>query len=429
MQTIATVSYRVLPPHLTKYTIMTITTASVPEELKTDKSVTPFIIRSIELSQANPIVSYYCKIYVLEHILTNKLHTTSKEIELFTIELLDDTESIKNNTEDEDFHKILNNKQLSLNVALSFTYKLFNSCLETLLNLTSSKQQQSALISKMKATLNFLSLLAVFKSLEDIDWEKISGGKANDWDSFDKLNKEKIKILKYQLSRLLKGEIQVKDELNDEELEKELDKELEEISGEDVEPEHHEQSGIEKETTEEINLPGAPNDMPKFIEEKDEHSPQLPRAPSTLNESNKGEEEDNDNDDSVKLPGVPHFPPDEEDDTVKLPGAPKYLPDDDLSHINKSSTIQVFPPTDGTQKKSDSPIKKPSATKHHPPLTKEGIKQILNRDDTITQVQKHAKFAQSALQFEDFSEAEKQLTQGLELLKILRKQEEEEEGN
>ena len=40
--------------------------------------------------------------------------------------------------------------------------------------------------------------------------------------------------------------------------------------------------------------------------------------------------------------------------------------------------------------------------KHHPPLTKEGIKQILNRDDTITQVQKHAKFAQSALQFEDF---------------------------
>ena len=83
----------------------------------------------------------------------------------------------------------------------------------------------------------------------------------------------------------------------------------------------------------------------------------MPRAPSTLNESNKGEEEDNDNDDSVKLPGVPHFPPDEEDDTVKLPGAPKYLPDDDLSHINKSSTIQVFPPTDGTQKKSDSPIK------------------------------------------------------------------------
>ena len=53
----------------------------------------------------------------------------------------------------------------------------------------------------------------------------------------------------------------------------------------------------------------------------------------------------------------------------------------------------------------------------------------MNRDDTITQVQKHAKFAQSALQFEDFSEAEKQLTQGLELLKILRKQEEEEEGN
>lgn len=73
---------------------MTITTASIPEELKTNKSITPYIIRSIELTQANPVVSYYCKIYVLEYILTNKLHTTSKEIETFTIELLDDTESI-----------------------------------------------------------------------------------------------------------------------------------------------------------------------------------------------------------------------------------------------------------------------------------------------------------------------------------------------
>ena len=36
--------------------------------------------------------------------------------------------------------------------------------------------------------------MAVFKSLEDIDWEKISGGKANDWDSFDKLNKEKLRF-------------------------------------------------------------------------------------------------------------------------------------------------------------------------------------------------------------------------------------------
>ncbi|EER33031.1 conserved hypothetical protein [Candida tropicalis MYA-3404] len=414
---------------------MTITTASIPEELKTNKSITPYIIRSIELTQANPVVSYYCKIYVLEYILTNKLHTTSKEIETFTIELLDDTESIKKDETDENLHKILNDKQLSFNLVFSFSYKLFNSCLEGLSEITQDNKLQ--LIGKFKATLNFLNVLEVFKNSE-INWIQITGGKANNWDEFDKLNKEKIKLLKFQLSRILKNQVEFKDELKDEDLEKELDQELQELDEEQVgndndndddNDDNEEDGGNDKE----INLPGAPNELPKFIDENDDQGhPELPSAPRFIDESTETDQPEDDND-TVKLPGVPHISPDvqeEEDESMKLPGAPKYLPDDDITHINKSSTIHVFTPSDKSTNKPDPSIRKPSSSsssthKHHAPLTKENIKQILNRDDTITQVQKHAKFAQSALQFEDFKEAEKQLTQGLELLRVLREQEDE----
>ncbi|RCK64168.1 Vacuolar protein sorting-associated protein VTA1 [Candida viswanathii] len=408
---------------------MAITTASIPEELKTNKSITPYIIRSIELAQANPVVSYYCKIYVLEHILTNKLHTTSKDVEVFTVSLLDDTESIKKDESDENLHKVLNDKQVSFGVVFAFAYKLFNSCLEGLLVLT--KDSQAALVGKFKATLNFLNVLEVFKNSE-IAWAEVTGGKADSWDEFDKLNKEKIKVLKYQLSRVLKGEVAYKDdEIKDEDLEKELDQELEELGGE-VKDEEVLGDDEKEEDDKELGLPGAPSELPKFIDEENgEGHPELPLAPKFIDEP--------EDDDTVKLPGAPHVPPDvqgEEDDSVKFPGAPKYLPDDDLSHINKSSTIHVFSPSDKDKqqqppaKKPDPPVRKPSSSattqhKHHAPLTKENIKQILNRDDTITQVQKHAKFAQSALQFEDFKEAEKQLTQGLELLRVLRQQEDE----
>ncbi|KAG7663988.1 uncharacterized protein J8A68_002489 [[Candida] subhashii] len=429
---------------------MTITLESIPEELKTDKQVTPFIIRSLELSQPNPIISYYCKIYVLEYILDNKLHTKSKEIETFTILLLDETESIKKSTEDEELHKVLQNSNLSIQIVISFSYKLFNSCLENLNNLTRSTNKD-ALIGKFRATLNFLSLVSVFKGAEGIDWGKLSGGKAENWQDFDALNKQKIKVLKYQLSRLIKGEVEYKGEPNDQELEDELNKELGEITGKDTEVGVDD---IENEDEDETNkgdgdyhsdhddgddggfkMPGAPssapaNDLPNFIDLEDE-PPKLPQTPDFVDEK---EETD------VNLPGAPHFAPSDsenETDSVKLPGAPKYLPDDDITHINKSSSIQVFPPehhqspresrSSGHQQRSPPPAVRRSSASRHPPITKETIKQILNRDETISQVQKHAKFAQSALQFEDFEEAEKQLTKGLELLQVLRKQEAEED--
>ncbi|EGW32443.1 uncharacterized protein SPAPADRAFT_61511 [Spathaspora passalidarum NRRL Y-27907] len=373
---------------------------SIPEELKSDKSITPFIARALELATVNPVVSYYCKFYVLDHILTNKLHTKSKDIESFTIELLDDTEQIKKSTDDENLHKVLQDKNLSITVVLTFAYKLFNSCLESLNGLT--RANKAATIQKFRATLTFLQVLSIFNS-EEIEWSKLTGGKADSFAEFDGLNKEKIKVIKYHLSRLIKDEVVYTDEPNDEELEQEL---------EDL-------------TKGELDL-----DEPEEAQEKeqiDKSEEPTPEKDDLVNLDNFDDDKEKDTNE-VSLPGVPHIPPqDSDDDQVKLPGAPTYLPDDDITHINKDSSIHVFPPSPPA--KHVPTVRKASASSihtnvSHAPITKETIKQILNRDDTITQVQKHAKFSISALQFEDFDEAEKQLKQGLELLQILKKQEE-----
>ncbi|CUM68388.1 uncharacterized protein PRCAT00006111001 [Priceomyces carsonii] len=378
--------------------------SSIPESLKLDKSVTPYITRSLELQELNPVVSYYCKIYVLEHILANKLHTKSKENEQFAVLLLDNTEKIHSNEDDEGLHKVLKDKNLSTGIVMSFSYKLFNSCLEELGNFKRTRKLE--LVQKIRATINFLSLLGIFANEESgVDFKKLTGDKAETPNQFDDLNKNKIKILKFQLSKLIKDEIPEKND--DEELEKELNQELENLTpssspGEDLEDD------LEEDSKEHLDTP----------EEKDH---QRREASSEA---------------GVKLPQAPHFLPEDDDEEVKLPGAPKFLPDDDPTKINKTSSIHVFTPeTDhesehlpnGAPEPTPAPEKGKRALSHAPmshssapPINKENVNSMMEKGDQIAKVQKHAKFAISALNYEDLETAETELLQGLELLKLIK---------
>ncbi|KAK6197551.1 Vta1 like-domain-containing protein [Scheffersomyces amazonensis] len=450
-----------------------ITLDSIPEGLKSDKNVTPYIARSLELNAVNPVVSYYCKIYVLEYILSNKLHTTSKDIEIFTIKLLDDTEAIKQNNEDESVQKALNDKSISISLVLSFAYKLFNSCLEDLSQISRSTNRP-ALVGKFRATLVFLSLLSVFTGDKNadsvIDWEKLTGGKAANAQLFELQNKDKIKVLKFQLSKLIKGEVTYKDEPDDKELEAELDRELQELTGgqsieQDEEYDDNDKE-IKTDPADELALPGAPNLIPG-LDNDDQTDLALPGAPKFLPDDEPtvptfiddkpdvdGKDEDDDDEGNVTLPGAPHYPPQDSDNNddidggnFKLPGAPKYLPDDDLTHINKSSSIQVFPPDPdrrgslGSRKASvtsaapavsapppvanrSSSIASHSHASHH--ITKANVNAILNKTESIAKIQKHSKFAISALNYEDIETAEKELLDALDLLKKLKLQEDQE---
>lgn len=398
----------------------------VPDSLKADKTISAFVLRSLELENSNPVISYYCKIYVLEYILSNKLHTTGKDVEAYTVQLLDETEALKTNVdpENEGLHKVLNDKNLSLSVVMGFSYKLFNSCLEDLSKYDGSNKPQ--LVVKFRACLNFLTLLGIFynKPDESIDYSKFSGGKANDAQSFGAINNDKIKLLKYRLSILLKDEVPIKGQSNTEkELEDELEQELNKIKQQD-------ENEDLKTNDKSLNLPVPP----KFIDTHDEdvdgnldkeensveeesNEPSLPVAPSFIED-----EETTQSTSQLNLPGAPRFLPEDEEventSDVKLPGAPLFLPDDDISHINKDSSITVIPPNENKPAPVHKPKKQPTLVKsNHANTTPQDINAIVDKAEAIAKIQKHAKFAISALNYEDLKTAEKELLEGLALLR------------
>lgn len=400
--------HHILPQHSRNSSSNMASNDSVPESLKSDRNVAPYIARATELATVNPVVSYYCKIYVLDHILSNKLHLTSPEVELFTVALLDDTESIKNSSENEEVAAIVADRQLSVNLVFAFAFRLFTSGLEDLLHYDGSNKIQLA--SKLRATINFLSVLKVFYGGDDdsIDFSKTSGGKCATRTEFESFIKDKIKTVKYQLSRLIKDEIPLQGE------EEELAA-LEQLPVTDL------GADSAAEEQESSPFPDAPSELKDLDSPADTHSPSSPKLSSSPGDEN-----------PFSLPGAPKFDPasensDNGDSDVKLPGAPKFLPDDDISHINKKSSIQVFPP-DSAPKTTSLPPKpvtsrKASTTDSHPhkPITKESLADIIDTTEQIAQIQKHAKFAISALNYEDLETAQKELTRSLEILNLVKK--------
>ncbi|KAJ8144495.1 hypothetical protein OY671_002399 [Metschnikowia pulcherrima] len=411
-----------------------ITASSIPESLKSDRNVAPFIARSVELAEVNPVVSYYCKLYVLEHILTEKLHQSNKDVEGFTIALLDDTEALKASPDDESVHRVLASRQLSIDFVFVFAFKLYNSCLEDLSNYDGTKPR---LAQKLRATINFWSLFPLFAgdSGDPIDYAKTSGDQADSEDSFLAFTREKLKTLKYQLSRLLKDEVPVKGE--EKEFEEFADKSVE--NGEDLEDcdtnagdfNENGAAGIEGRSEGD----SAANTRPEHEKSDDIDSDNdmdsqsgftLPEPPQTNPQIDLDEE--NDGNSGFTLPGAPKFDPskntDPADSDIHLPGAPKLLPDDDLTTVNKNSSIKVFQPKNGENTKS-TPVRPQSSSQRSASsnvvhVTKDTLHTIVDTTEQIGKIQKHAKFAISALNYEDLGTAEAELIKGLELLRSIK---------
>lgn len=372
-----------------------------PESLKTNKDIAPYYARYRELEEVNPIVSYYCKIRILDVILNKKLHVTDKEIETYVVELLNETELLKTQSDDL-ISNILNDKDLSISIVLSFTLKIYNQCLSDIQNYDGTNKGQ--LVSKFKACINFLDLISVFEN-DDINWDKLTNGKASTYQEFERLNKDRSKLIKYNLSKLLKDEIQIKGE------QQELDALQEEII-----------DGKEQLTDSGESIVIDESEAPEDIDS----GTLLPSAPTFIQDSPFIDDQVPDNqvhEDQVNLPGAPHFDPSDSTD-LKLPGAPKFLPDDDLSKINKDSSITVIPPSKPSPATPaptrDRKFQAPLPHVHHPSLTSENLEQILDKQETIAKIQKSCKFAISALNYEDITTAQAELTKSLELLQMIK---------
>lgn len=375
-----------------------------PLSLKAHKQIGPFITRAAELELISPVVSYYCKLHVLELILSLKLHATDKTVELYTISLLDETEAIKNDTseEGEGIRAALNDKNIALSIVMEFAYKLYNSCLEELSQYDGTNRVQ--LIAKFRACLNFMTLLSVFYNKPDssIDWAKFSAGKARDNEDFGKMNRDKLKVLKYHLSQLLKDAVPVSKEA-ERDLEAELEREMAamDTDGGAVGNASSDKESLAADAS--SILPSAP----KFIDD-DDNSAESPQVTPQF--------------DTVKLPGAPHFLPDGGAD-VELPETPRFLPDSDPTLVPKDATITVFPPSsDQLAKKAPTPkvVAKPAAKPRGgevgPNFKTPDVSRIVTRSEAIAKIQKHAKFAISALNYEDIRTAKKELQEGLQLL-------------
>lgn len=385
---------------------------SVPESLRLDKNVLPFINRSIELQEANPIVGYYCKIYVIEHILNQKLHVNEENRD-FVLALLDETEEAKKAGDGSTLNEVLNNRQLSLNAVFVFAFKMFNSCLEDLQNYDGASKARIG--SKIKAALNFWSLLLLFfeQTNDPVDYAKTTGGQCLTSEEFMAFCKEKQKTLKFQLSRLIKNEIPIKD------ADEELERELEQMTFTESQASSYEDNANPGGSDAEVNK----EDTKNLSHDYDGSSEMEDTGINNFA-----------NEEEFTLPGAPSFDPsnelDEENGAPKLPGAPKFLPDADITHINKKSSVVMIPPKSPESKPTtESSITKPAqapdnltrkvsipkASVAH--VTKESLNSILDFSEQITKIQKHAKFAISALNYEDLATAENELLQGLELLR------------
>lgn len=353
---------------------------ALPLELENDREVAPFISRANELAGVNPIVSYYCLIHVLEHILANKLHTKLKEIERYTMELLDETEALKNS---EELKEVLENKQLSATAVVLFAYKLFNQCVS---------DDGPNVVAKIRATINFLTVLKVFENNEGIDWEKLTGGKATLGAEFGDANAKRIKMLKVRLMRVLKA----KDKEAEDELEVMLNDEK--SVGEDEQPASEE--GVPK-FIDEPALPSTPSNAPAL--------PSPPgSSPSTVEDDN----------DTPSLPGVPRNHPDAAESAPNLPLPPEYLPDE--IPPAKSLAIHVIHRDEARPSSNRRPLFVPTEKLPAAPVTKETVQTIVDRTDAIAQIQKRAKFAISALNYEDIDTAETELETALQQLRQLK---------
>lgn len=69
------------------------TTSQVPASLKT-ADITRFAIRAQQLEQAKPVISYWCKYWIVQIILAKGLHSADDEAMNYTMNIMDQLEQV-----------------------------------------------------------------------------------------------------------------------------------------------------------------------------------------------------------------------------------------------------------------------------------------------------------------------------------------------
>lgn len=293
--------------------------AKLPEKLKFLNSA---LARSKELEKADPVISYYCKLYAVEEIIRRGLHQDDPEVAEFASQLMDEIETLRQESpalNSEQSQAILKDDVAAQAYIEGFATKVFAKADREVRDHKTTKGTPGTFL----ASVTFFELLKVFG------------------DTLEKDISDKIKYAKYHAARILKAfktgeDPNLYEPPEDGDEEKQLNDELHEL---EVEQNHG--TGID-------------------------HTEQASSEPSN-----------------------------EEPSQPVLPSAP---------------ATQPVAPRSFSQ---SPPISAPLPAKS---VTVEDVKKIMNETEKITSAQKHAKFAISALNYEDKDTAIKELTKALELL-------------
>ncbi|GAV29484.1 hypothetical protein PMKS-002985 [Pichia membranifaciens] len=343
------------------------------------KLIGPFIKRGQELLNVQPLISYYCYLYAAQLILESQLHLQYADVANYIEVLLNAVEENRKIIESTSstLADILTDKEKSFKLILGFSLSVFNKASGEIDSHTASKMT----VQSFMAFLNFVEVLKL--------WPELYQSHAADLHN-------QIKYAKFHCNRILKA-IKSDTDPNDyvtpqEERElsnflqpaAEASEEATAVEAASPPPFVEEASPISSS----INLPEAPSEIKGEIN--------LPSAPVLI----KGQKN------SLGLPSAPHSS--DTESTLDVHGQPNSVP-------KSPPKLPAKPPS--TPRHAQPHATPPAVVAESKVLSKNDVEEIWSKAEVISSAQKKAKFAISALNYEDIETAITELQSALQLLR------------
>ncbi|BGP39094.1 hypothetical protein JCM10450v2_003046 [Rhodotorula kratochvilovae] len=413
------------------------TPAAVPHDLK---AVAPYLARAHELAKAEPVIAYWCTFYALQQAMS--LGSKDPESQGFLLGLMDKLEEAKAAN--------LQNEAFTDDVAASAYVENFGLKLFSQADNEDRKGKATRLTArKFLAAANFLELLAIFSEITSENRDKLKYAK---WKATDiaKAFREGRTPTPGPAGGLHEGDEDAVEtsRVTDAEA-KELSRELAALGTGDEQREKVESAGAtpEESTTSTASVAGSPPHTGTSSVGGDSASYPFPQQPTTLPSAPFTRDDDDDGapdfiDDEpsrAATPPVPSFL----DTPAGLPGPSTPAPMTPAPESHQTSDLPeprahipfeppafpsaVFPSAPSLPPQPHAPAPAPSypaqppaapARPPVPPVPAAVVEQPQDNFDplTVAQVQKHCRWAVSALNYDDFETARKELRLALAML-------------
>lgn len=313
-----------------------------------------------------PVISYYLKLYAAEIILDEK--ERDEEATQTVVSILDEVEEFRNSADDEGTKLLLHDKEKALAFAMNLAMSIYNGILVQIQN-----QQVDSEIRK-----GLWCCIDLFQCCKHL-WG----------DSMDEVVRKqcdkRIKYAKYYLMKLKKGELGSSLEVLPEGMQESSPsvplEDMPDPSGFPLVPGEIKDRYTEpKATTPDLtdgNQPEEEGDMPTFVDDEEE-APTFQEEPEELEQPEDPEETAFQKEPSVPLELTPELTPEP---------TPEPLP-----------RVKATPPA---------------------PSKISTLKEIMSREEIVHKAQKSAKYAISALNYDDIATAKKELRAALQALEEL----------